>query len=269
MAMNRMTLWATWIGICLSTSLATAADETISVRGHAQVTLPADSAVITATIDGRAIEAEKAFELVEEKSQDVADFLKQSGIALDAVRLQPTTLSRYAIRPMASKAQQSSQGSGANRANGNTNEEGERVAYSATRQLYISLSDLKKLNLIHLGLIQRGIDRLDKVEFKSSKSVEEYAKLRLAAVRDARSKAAAMVTELGAELKSIRSMVDQSSPFPTNHTPSSRTDDSDPFGGGMGMGGGYGEGASPIPTLVTHIASVDIVFNLGKTELTK
>lgn len=245
---------------------------TISVRGSAQVTLMADSAVVTATLQASAAEAAQVFESAEKQTENIMAFLKQSGIGENDVRLQPMILTPYIIRGVTGKGQalQSS-------VNGRQVDEPDRTMYRASRQLHIALTDFKKLNQIHLGLIQRGIQRLDRVEFKSSKSEAEFAKIRQTAVRDARTKAAAMAAELGAELASIRSMVDQSSPFPMNTSRGNRYEPDDPFGssdglpGGMGMGGsmGGGESTPSVPTMVTHVASVDIVFNLGKTELSK
>lgn len=241
---------------------------TISVRGHAQITLAADNAVMMTTIEGRAKEAVNAYESVEKQSQEVFAFLKQTGIADEAVRLQPIALSRYVTRQGMSKAQQGFNQK-TNQSANSDDQQVEQTAYHASRSLAIAVSDLKKLNTIHLGLIQRGVERLDKVHFKSSKSAEEFAKLRQVAVSDARTKAQAMAAVLGAELKSIRTMEDRSSPAPVGRAGGS-SGYGDPFSDSMGggMGGEMGSmGGGQSPSIIVHEATVDIVFILGKADL--
>ncbi len=249
-------------GLAQDPSVATAAamTPTITVHGHAHIRLPADNAVISATIVNRATQVEKAFELVEKRTQDIAAFLKQSGIADDAFSVQPVSIFRYSPDRRKDPFQSSSR----------VIEDADESAYQVARKIHVTIADLKKLNTIHLGLIQRGLDRLDHIEYKSSKSKSEFEKLRVAAVKEARTKATAMAGELGAELASIHKMTDLSSPYPNSARTNATNFDDDPFGSGYGTGmGGMGSTADAGLASVLLVAEAEVIFRLGKTELVK
>lgn len=259
--------------INILSTIVTFADEpkpTITVRGSAQVSLQADSAMLSFKLEGRSLDAEKAFEKIDRQTQAVVAMLKQNQIADSEIRLQPIMIMSYQTEPrgskgkMANRNQASSKQANAQNTAEDDEESSEQTAYQATRQIAVSVSNLTRLNPIHLGLAKSGVERIDKLEFKSSKSVEEYAKLRQAAVREARTKAKEMAGELGAVLSSIKTMTDQSQPLPVHHS-SAGSDSDDPFG----MMGGYGSSnrSSPSSTTITHVAAIDVVFYLGNTEL--
>lgn len=73
----------------------------------------------------------------------------------------------------------------------------EKPAYVANQTISIKLRDLKKYSGIMSGLLDAGINRIDGVNFSSSKIDEHRAEARKKAVLDARQKATTYAATLG------------------------------------------------------------------------
>ena len=69
--------------------------------------------------------------------------------------------------------------------------------YVATQSLQILLKDLSKYDELMEGLVNEGINRIDNVEFKSSKMKQLQSDARKLAVKDAKAKAEDFVSVLG------------------------------------------------------------------------
>lgn len=251
-------------GRCLGKS----EDATITVNGDAEVRVAPDEIVITAGVESRAATVAAASKDNDEKVRAVVDFLKKSGIEERNIRTE--YLSIEPIYRDDNRYQQ--KGKAANvRAQANENADpfgpAERddspqpVGYQASRQFAITITDLKLFEIIYKGLIEQGINRVRGIEFRTSELRKLRDKARLGAVHAAREKAEAMSTELGATLKSVKTIVETpSGPYSGSMYQNSTSNDFD--------------GASSSPTTfaagqISITSSVQVVFILGDTELKK
>ena len=69
--------------------------------------------------------------------------------------------------------------------------------YVATNSIQIVLKDLSKYDELMEGLVDEGINKIDNVEFKSSKMKELQSEARKLAMKDAKAKAEDFVSVLG------------------------------------------------------------------------
>ena len=72
--------------------------------------------------------------------------------------------------------------------------------YSANQAISIELEDLKKYESLMSGLLESGLNRIDGIEFQSSKKEELESEARKKAVLNAREKAKEFVGALGQEI---------------------------------------------------------------------
>ena len=75
--------------------------------------------------------------------------------------------------------------------------EKKKTTYNATQTVEIVLKDLSKYDELMEGLVQQGINRLDKVSFETSKLVQLQSDARKLAMKDAKAKAEDYVSVLG------------------------------------------------------------------------
>ncbi|HAT76611.1 MAG TPA: hypothetical protein DCS19_07150, partial [Flavobacterium sp.] len=80
--------------------------------------------------------------------------------------------------------------------NPNYDYEKKKYSYIATQTLQILLKDLSKYDALMEGLVNEGINRIDNVEFKSSKIFQLQSDARKLAMKDAKSKAEDFVSVL-------------------------------------------------------------------------
>lgn len=74
------------------------------------------------------------------------------------------------------------------------------IGYEATRSLTLVLHDVEQVEAVLFELVEAGANRIDRVEFRSSKLTEKRAEARVLAVEAAREKAEAMAAALGQKL---------------------------------------------------------------------
>jgi len=74
------------------------------------------------------------------------------------------------------------------------------VGYDVHKRLAVVLRDADKLEVVLEGLFTHGANRLDSVEYQSSKAIEKRKEARVMAVRAAKQKAEAMAKELGQQV---------------------------------------------------------------------
>ena len=77
------------------------------------------------------------------------------------------------------------------------NYEKKKYNYIATQSVQILLKDLSKYDTLMEGLVNEGINRIDNVEFKSSKMLQLQSDARKLAIKDAKAKAEDFVSVLG------------------------------------------------------------------------
>lgn len=75
--------------------------------------------------------------------------------------------------------------------------EKKKTSYNATQTVEIVLKDLSKYDELMEGLVQQGINRLDRVSFETSKLVQLQSEARKLAMKDAKVKAEDYVSVLG------------------------------------------------------------------------
>ena len=86
--------------------------------------------------------------------------------------------------------------------------------YNANQTLTINLEDLKKYEAVMSGLLASGINRIDNVQFTSTKMESLQAKARVNAIKDAKDKAIAYAGALGQTIGKAVQISEQGSSSP-------------------------------------------------------
>jgi uncharacterized protein len=251
---------------------------TISVVGEASVKLPADEIVIFASIESRAKTAAEACQDNREKSRKLFEFLKAKSIEEEHVvanlvsidEIVPEENSKGA-KGYQSQTNEDPFGNSANaiEIDASLGRRPRAIGFVARRSFAIVVKDLAAFEDIYQGIVDLGVNQVNNVEYRSTKSSGAREKLRLEAVRDATKKAKQMAEELGATLASIKTISND-----TLRIASSRS------GGPPGYGGmgGYGDmGGDPfgddepssLDQQIRLECKVSLVFCLGNAELKK
>ncbi len=250
---------------------------TISVTGEAEMSLVADEIVIRASIESRAKTPAEACKDNREKSRLLLEFLRSKNIDekminADLLSINPILSAPPSSSAKGSKGQQNNENTFGDDPFGDSAEDqnpfairGRTIGYTAFREFAIIVKDLKKFEDIYQGIVEKGINRIDSVRYRSSQEKTQLDKLRVQAVQVAKERAQAMANELGAELSAIESI--------GNSKSTSRGSDS-----GIGMGASRYGGrddlfeSTPSSTTdgqITLRNSVDVVFYLGNSEFKK
>ncbi len=231
-------------------AIGTCDEPTITVGGEAEVLVVPDQVAITIGIESRAKTVTAAAEDNDAKIRDILDFIKAAGIAD-----KDTRTDYISIDPLMENA------------NGNLSKQSKQqsialqpAGFVATRMITITLADLEKFEAFYKGLVERGINRVRGIEFRSSEMKKHRDAARLDAVRNAREKAKAMAGELGATLASVKTIRETRSGT-TYGSYGGYSPADDPFGAPPSVAPALAVGQIPIT------ASVEIVFILGETEL--
>ncbi len=162
----------------LLTSMATMhAQETkqipmINVSGEGKVKVTPDQVVITVSIETKGSKAAEVKTENDKKMDAIIKFIKKSNIAKEDFQTQRVSL------------------------NPNYDYDKKKHSYIATQSLQILLKDLSKYDELMEGLVNEGINRIDNVEFKSSKMIQLQSEARKLAVKDAKGKADDFVSVL-------------------------------------------------------------------------
>ena len=90
--------------------------------------------------------------------------------------------------------------------------------YSANQAISIQLKDLNKYETVMTGLLESGLNRIDGIQFQTSKKEELESQARKLAVLDAQKKAREYAEALGQEIGKARSISEmQSGNFPPQY----------------------------------------------------
>ena len=245
---------------------------TISVKGEAEMSLVADEIIIDASIESRAKTAVDACKDNRQKSQLLLEFLKSKSIDEKLIRSDLLSIDTIDPEPDLPKgkgySKPQSKEDPFNEPSSEENPFLERrrpIGYLAFRNFAIIVKDLSKFEEIYQGIVEKGINRVDSVVYRSSQEKDHQEKLRQTAVRVAKERAGAMAQELGATLSGIKSISNSSNRLGNSGSRGM----SGPRGGGMGYGGdpfaSYEVGTSD--GQITLQSSVDVVFYLGNADL--
>ena len=145
----------------------------INVSGEGKVKVTPDQAAITVSIETKGTKAADVKEENDKKMDAILKFIKKATIAKEDFQ----TL-RVSLNP-------------------NYDYEKKKHNYVATQSLQILLKDLYKYDELMEGLVNEGINRIDNVEFKSSKITQLQSDARKLAVKEAKAKAEDFVSVLG------------------------------------------------------------------------
>lgn len=148
----------------------------VTVSGEGKVKVTPDQAHITVSIDTKgtkAIDVKKENDIAVEK---VLQFIKKMKLPKEDVITE-----RVALNP-------------------NYDYEKKKHNYMANQTIIIKLKDLSKYDELSEGLIDNGVNRIDNVEFKSSKLETLQSEARKLAMKDAKLKAEDYVSVLGQKI---------------------------------------------------------------------
>jgi uncharacterized protein YggE len=145
----------------------------ITVSGEGKVKVAPDQASISISIETKGLKAADVKQENDKKMDAILKFIKKSNIAPEDFQTQ-----RISLNP-------------------NYDYEKKKYSYVATQTVQILLRDLSKYDVLMEGLINEGINRIDNVEFKSSKMTQIQSDARKLAIKDAKAKAEDFVSVLG------------------------------------------------------------------------
>ncbi len=148
----------------------------ITVSGEGKVKIAPDQALITVSIETKGTKAEDVKKENDKKMDAILKFIKKTAIAKEDFQTQCVSL------------------------NPNFDYVKKKYNYAATQSVQILLRDLAKYDGLIEGLVDEGINRIDNVEFKSSKMKELQSDARKLAMKDAKSKAEDFVSVLGQKI---------------------------------------------------------------------
>jgi uncharacterized protein YggE len=145
----------------------------ISVSGEGKVKVTPDQAAISISMETKGTKADDVKRENDKKMDVILKFIKNSAIAKEDYQTRRVSL------------------------NPNYDYEKKKHTYIATQTVQILLKDLSKYDALMEGLVNEGINRIDNVEFKSSKMIQLQSDARKLAMKDAKMKAEDYVSVLG------------------------------------------------------------------------
>ena len=145
----------------------------INVNGEGKVKVAPDQVLISATVETKGNNAKDVKKQNDEKMDAVLKFIKKMNIPTADFKTKQVAL------------------------NPQYDYEKKKTTYNATQTVEIVLKDLSKYDELMEGLVQQGINRLDKVSFETSKLVQLQSDARKLAMKDAKAKAEDYVSVLG------------------------------------------------------------------------
>ncbi|NDP26800.1 MAG: SIMPL domain-containing protein [Flavobacterium sp.] len=148
----------------------------INVSGEGKVKVAPDQTLISVSIETKGTKAEDVKRENDKKMDAILKFIKKSNIAKEDFQTQRVSL------------------------NPNYDYEKKKHNYIATQSVQILLKDLSQYDVLMEGLVDEGINRIDNVEFKSSKMKELQSDARKLAIKDAKVKAEDYVSVLGQKI---------------------------------------------------------------------
>ena len=145
----------------------------INVSGEGKVKVIPDQASISISIETKGTKAVDVKKENDKKMDAIIKYIKKSAIAKEDFQTQRVSL------------------------NPNYDYDKKKHNYVATQSLQILLKDLSKYDELMEGLVNEGVNRIDNVEFKSSKLAQFQSEARKLATKDAKAKAEDFVFVLG------------------------------------------------------------------------
>ena len=145
----------------------------VNVSGEGKIKVIPDQASISISIETKGTKAADVKKENDVKMDAIIKYIKKAAIAKEDFQTQRVSL------------------------NPNYDYEKKKHNYIATQSIQILLIDLSKYDELMEGLVNEGINRIDNVEFKSSKLAQYQSEARKLATKDAKAKAEDFVFALG------------------------------------------------------------------------
>lgn len=205
----------TAISLCYSFSLA--AQEplpTISVSGSADILVVPDYVVLFASIESRDKDLSVAVTDNDKRIEQVVKFLGESGVEAKHIRTERMTITPIYPEARVPKYAQMAVQSDVPAPAVAVEDEFEKIkpiGYTTSRQFEITVNDISKFESLYRTLIERGINNVSGVQFKSTELRKHRDEARLQSIRAAREKATAMAQELGVTLSGVKSISESGS----------------------------------------------------------
>ncbi len=145
----------------------------INVNGEGKVKVAPDQVCISATVETKGNNAKDVKKQNDEKIDAVLKFIKKMNVPTADFKTKQVAL------------------------NPQYDYEKKKTSYNATQTIEIVLKDLSKYDELMEGLVQQGINRIDRVSFETSKLAQIETEARKLAIKDAKLKAEDYVSVLG------------------------------------------------------------------------
>ena len=158
----------------------------INVNGEGKVKVAPDQVCISATVETKGNNAKDVKKQNDEKMDAVLKFIKKMNIPTADFKTKQVAL------------------------NPQYDYEKKKTSYNATQTVEIVVKDLSKYDELMEGLVQQGINRIDKVTFESSKEAQLQIEARKLAMKDAKAKAEDYVSVLGQKVGKAFTITDNS-----------------------------------------------------------
>jgi uncharacterized protein len=171
--MKKLVLFLTIMFMTMSYGQETKQIPQINVNGEGKVKVAPDQVCISATVETKGNNAKDVKKQNDEKMDAVLKFIKKMNIPTADFKTKQVAL------------------------NPQYDYEKKKTSYNATQTVEIVLKDLSKYDELMEGLVQQGINRLDKVSFETSKLIQLQSDARKLAMKDAKVKAEDYVSVLG------------------------------------------------------------------------
>ncbi|SFD18437.1 SIMPL domain-containing protein [Flavobacterium phragmitis] len=158
----------------------------INVNGEGKVKVAPDQVCISATVETKGNNAKDVKKQNDEKIDAVLKFIKKMNIPTADFKTKQVAL------------------------NPQYDYEKKKTSYNATQTVEIVVKDLSKYDELMEGLVQQGINRIDRVSFESSKLAQYQSEARKLAMKDAKVKAEEYVSVLGQKVGKAFTISDNS-----------------------------------------------------------
>ena len=171
--MKKLVLFLTIMFMTMSYGQETKQIPLININGEGKVKVAPDQVCISATVETKGNNAKDVKKQNDEKMDAVLKFIKKMNVPTADFKTKQVAL------------------------NPQYDYEKKKTSYNATQTVEIVLKDLSKYDELMEGLVQQGINRIDKVSFETSKLVHLQSDARKLAMKDAKVKAEDYVSVLG------------------------------------------------------------------------
>ncbi|HCE3215450.1 TPA: oxidative stress defense protein [Vibrio parahaemolyticus] len=155
----------------------------VTTTGYGEVIATPDMATFSVKVVDTTMTAEQAKQSVDKTVEDFLQYLSDAGLSKDNITSSNLYLAPQYHYPKSGKA--------------------ELVGYRASRSINVTVTDLADLNQYLDMALKAGINQVDNIQLKVSNQAEYQQKARMAAIKDAREKAASLASGFDKKLGGI------------------------------------------------------------------